>query len=94
MALAAPFLQAPISADGSTWLRADFHLHTRADKEFAYPCATDADRNAFVGLYVDALQAANIRLGVVTDHNKFDANQFNATIWRTDPSGIAHKDVF
>ncbi len=26
-----------IFKSGSTWLRADYHLHTNADKEFNYP---------------------------------------------------------
>jgi chromosome segregation protein len=30
---------------GTKWVRADFHLHTKADKEFVY----DGDDNAFVG---------------------------------------------
>lgn len=33
---------------GAQWLRADFHLHTRADKEFRY----DGDDDRFVASYV------------------------------------------
>ncbi|MEY9121319.1 TrlF family AAA-like ATPase [Bradyrhizobium yuanmingense] len=61
-------------AHGSNWVRADFHLHTRADKEFKY----DGDANAFVGAYVDALKKAGIGLAVITNHNKFDADEFKA----------------
>jgi hypothetical protein len=61
-------------AYGSTWIRADFHLHTKADKEFKY----DGDENAFVGGYVDALKKAGIGLAVITNHNKFDADEFKA----------------
>ena len=68
--------QAPnnIFTHGSTWLRADFHLHTRADKEFAY--AGKEDR--FVSDYVAGLKSAGIRLGIIANHNKFDAGEFKA----------------
>lgn len=59
---------------GSTWLKADFHLHTRADKEFKY----DGEENSFVSGYVDSLKATGIQLGVITNHNKFDINEFKA----------------
>jgi predicted ATPase len=59
---------------GSTWLRADFHLHTRADKEFKYV----GQNNDFVAAYVSALEQAGIRLGVITNHNKFDLDEFKA----------------
>ena len=59
---------------GAVWLRADFHLHTRADKEFAYT----GEENGFVGQYVDALKQQGIKLGVITNHNKFDYYEFNA----------------
>lgn len=59
---------------GSTWIKADFHLHTRADKEFKY----DGEDNRFITDYVDGLKKAGIRLGVITNHNKFDAEEFKA----------------
>lgn len=59
---------------GSAWVRVDFHLHTRADKEFVYN-GTSEDYNS---AYVDALESAGIRLGVLTNHNKFDFNEFKA----------------
>lgn len=59
---------------GSAWLKADFHLHTRADKEFKY----DGEENSFVSGYVASLKAAGIQLGVITNHNKFDINEFKA----------------
>lgn len=59
---------------GSTWLRADFHLHTRADKEFDY----SGEDNSFVDDYVNGLKVAGIQLGVITNHNKFDNNEFKA----------------
>lgn len=60
--------------NGSTWVRADFHLHTKADKEFAYI----GQENDYVSAYVAGLKAASIRLGVVTNHNKFDLQEFKA----------------
>lgn len=61
-------------SSGAEWVRADFHLHTRADREFRY--AEDAAR--FNGAYVDALENAGIRLGVITNHNKFDVDEFRS----------------
>ena len=59
---------------GATWLRADFHLHTKADKEFRY----DGEENSFVNDYVARLKAKDIRVGVITNHNKFDTSEFKA----------------
>jgi predicted ATPase len=59
---------------GSKWLRADFHLHTRADKEFIYT----KDENDFISDYIQGLKKADIRLGVITNHNKFNLGEFKA----------------
>ena len=60
---------------GATWLRADFHLHTRADgKAFSY----SGEDDRFVSDYVAGLKKAGISIGVITNHNKFDADEFNA----------------
>ena len=59
---------------GSTWVRADFHLHTKADKEFKFT----GDENSFVTQYVAALKSAGIQIGVISNHNKFDASEFKA----------------
>ena len=59
---------------GSVWVRSDFHLHTKADKEFKY----DGDGNAFIGAYVEKLEEANVGLGVISNHNKFDVGEFKA----------------
>lgn len=59
---------------GSRWARADFHLHTRRDREFA---DTGEERD-FVSRYVAALKHADIRVGVITNHNKFDRDEFMA----------------
>ena len=63
-----------IFENGAIWLRADFHLHTKADKEFSY---TD-NENEFCRLYVEKLKEQNINVGVITNHNKFDKNEFVA----------------
>ncbi|WP_198527813.1 hypothetical protein [Pseudoalteromonas undina] len=59
--------------NGNAWIRADFHLHTKADKEFKY----NGEDNSFVTDYVDKLNSERIKLGVITNHNKFvlDENQ-------------------
>ena len=54
---------------GLEFLRADFHLHTQKDKEFS---------NEFVKSYVSALKQANISIGVITNHNKFDKDEYKA----------------
>jgi len=63
-----------IFENGATWLRADFHLHTKADKEFDY----NGDENDFCRLYVEQLKLQNINVGLITNHNKFDKNEFVA----------------
>lgn len=59
---------------GAEWVRVDFHLHTKADKEFKYA----GDENFYNSAYVDALEKAGIRLGVITNHNKFDFEEFKS----------------
>jgi len=59
---------------GSDWLRADFHLHTKADKEFKYA----GEDNSFVSDYIAGLKNAGIQVGAITNHNKFDGDEFKA----------------
>jgi len=61
-------------SSGAEWVRVDFHLHTKADKEFKY----SGDENYYNSSYVDALEKAGIRLGVITNHNKFDFDEFKS----------------
>lgn len=61
-----------IFKNGSSWLRADFHLHTKADKEFIY----SENINYFSKNYIDQLKNENIKVGVITNHNKFDLTEF------------------
>jgi len=60
---------------GSTWLRADFHLHTMADTEFDFP---HSENCSFKKEYVSQLKNQNIALGVITNHNKFDLAEFKS----------------
>ncbi|MFC6643498.1 MULTISPECIES: TrlF family AAA-like ATPase [Sulfitobacter] len=69
---------------GTKWVRADFHLHTQADKEFRY----DGDADRFVASYVEALEANGTRLAVITNHNKFDLEEFKALRKRARKFGI------
>lgn len=63
-----------IFKNGSQWLRADFHLHTKADKEFSY-----IDKKVdFISAYVEQLSSQEIGIGVITNHNKFDKDEFCA----------------
>lgn len=59
---------------GLQYVRADFHLHTCKDKEFVYA----GEQNSFINDYVSALKEANINVGVITNHNKFDKDEYKA----------------
>jgi len=56
--------------NGSTWFKADFHLHTKSDKQFYY-CGND-----FCSDYINALVAKEVNLGVITNHNKFIKEEY------------------
>jgi len=60
--------------NGAVWLRADFHLHTNADRKFTY----SDDKDYYYSNYINALIKADIRVGVITNHNKFDYDEFKA----------------
>ncbi|HAK06223.1 MAG TPA: hypothetical protein DCO65_02970 [Spartobacteria bacterium] len=59
---------------GTRWVRGDFHLHTRQDKEFQ----SSVGPNDFIEAYASRLEHEDVRVGVVTNHNKFDAEEFKA----------------
>lgn len=59
---------------GAEWVRVDFHLHTKADKEFRY----SGEESYYNSTYVDALEKSGIRLGVIANHNKFDIDEFRS----------------
>ncbi|MCI5145533.1 MAG: PHP domain-containing protein, partial [Candidatus Electrothrix sp. AR3] len=58
--------------NGSNWLKADFHLHTQADKEFKYTKAG----NDFINNYVARLKEQNIHIAAITNHNTFAKDEF------------------
>lgn len=60
---------------GSRWVRADFHLHTPADKEFLF---LDAETRSFKKDFIERLSHEAIHLGIITNHNKFDLNEFKS----------------
>ena len=66
--------------NGSVWLRTDFHLHTRADKEFSYSFPEDMTESNgnFAKDYVKRLQENDVGIGIITNHNKFDLEEFKA----------------
>ena len=59
---------------GLEFVRADFHLHTRKDKEFLFV----GEQNDFVKDYVSSLKQSDIKVGVITNHNKFDKDEYKA----------------
>ncbi|MBK9137755.1 MAG: AAA family ATPase [Verrucomicrobia bacterium] len=59
---------------GNRWVRADFHLHTCQDKEFDYK----GEPSAFTGEFVDRLEHEGVGVGVITNHNKFDFEEFKS----------------
>jgi len=63
-----------IFENGSVWLKSDFHLHTKSDREFQY----DGEENDFVKHYVTELINKSVSVGIVTNHNKFDLQEFKA----------------
>lgn len=59
---------------GSIWLRADFHLHTKIDKE-AFKTEND---NQFVKTFIEKCTKEQIHLGIITNHNKFDLSEYRS----------------
>ncbi|MBI9032171.1 histidinol-phosphatase [bacterium] len=65
--------------NGSKWLKADFHLHTLADTEFVYKNNCEyPEKNTFPNDFVERLSQQDIRIGVITNHNKFDFEEFKS----------------
>ncbi|MCX8480329.1 MAG: hypothetical protein ORN58_00255, partial [Sediminibacterium sp.] len=59
--------------NGATWLRADFHLHTIKDKEFKF----EGNQNDFFNQYIERLKTEKINIGIITNHNKFDKDEYS-----------------
>ncbi|MBP6662276.1 MAG: hypothetical protein KA172_04240 [Paludibacter sp.] len=62
-----------IFTNGATWLRADFHLHTIKDNEFN---KIIENPNDFFNQYIQRLKEEEINIGLITNHNKFDKEEF------------------
>ena len=60
--------------NGGAWVRADFHLHTNKDREFKY----DGQESYYYSNYVQALVESDIRVAVISNHNKFCSDEFNS----------------
>lgn len=71
--------------NGSRWLRADFHLHTKSDTEFLRFNGTDSE---FSSQYIAQLKRQGIGVGVVTNHNKFNKEEFCAMKKAADAESI------
>ncbi len=59
--------------EGSEYLKADFHLHTKVDKEFKTEISNDEE---FAEKYVNELKKKDIKIGAITNHNKFEKDEF------------------
>ena len=60
--------------NGSTYIKIDSHLHTQSDKEFSF----EGLENSFVNDYIEALMVKDIKVGFITNHNKFELSEFKA----------------
>ena len=63
-----------IFKNGSVWLKTDLHLHTKVDKEFKY----SGKKNDFINDYIKQLKNNDVGIGIITNHNKFDLNEYKA----------------
>lgn len=62
-----------IFKNGTVWLKADFHMHTRADHEYDKKYKND---DQFIHKYIARMEETDTRVGVITNHNKFDKDEF------------------
>lgn len=60
--------------NGADWLRSDFHLHTDADSQFTFT----GDSNFYYSNYIDKLVEQEIKIAAITNHNKFNLEEFKA----------------
>ncbi|MBX2926262.1 MAG: AAA family ATPase [Saprospiraceae bacterium] len=70
---------------GSRWVRADFHLHTATADEFN---KRELVQGSYVQDFVSRLFEQGIQLAVVTNHNKFDKEEFVALKAEAAPKDI------
>ena len=79
-----------VFASGSQWLRADFHLHTRADRTFAKDSEWQeaGKEGLFTEQYVAQLKAQRVQVGAITNHNYFDLTEYKALAKAAKREGI------
>lgn len=70
--------------DGARWVRADFHMHTVADDEFERP----AEGVNFISAFVERLVDEQISVGVITNHNKLNQEEYKSLCKAALKSGI------
>lgn len=78
----------PLFEHGARWLRADFHLHTPADRHFDKQGINLERPASWQDAWVDRLAEEQIQVGVVTNHNRFDLDEFKALRKRCLKRGI------
>lgn len=61
-----------IFKNGARFVRFDCHLHTKSDKEFKY----EEEENKFLERYINKLKEKEINVGIITNHNKFNYDEF------------------
>ncbi len=61
-----------IFSNGMKWFRTDFHLHTIKDKEFKFT----GESTDFFHQYINRLKEEDINIGIITNHNKFDRDEY------------------
>lgn len=61
-----------IFKNGARFVRFDCHLHTKSDKEFKY----EDEENKFLERYINKLKEKEINVGIITNHNKFNYDEF------------------
>ena len=59
-----------VFSNGSQWVKMDLHLHTKSDKEFKYPGSN------FEKDFIDKLKEQGIKIAAITNHNKFNHDEF------------------
>lgn len=74
---------------GSQYIRVDLHSHTQADKEFVSQYRNNkADREIFIRLFIEQLKKQKIKITAITNHNKFDQEEFLLINDRAEKEGI------
>lgn len=73
-----------VFVNGNEWVRADFHLHTKEDQEFKF----EGDPNSFISEYVEQLEKQDIKVAAITNHNKFNLDEYKAISKKARKRGI------